>query len=205
MSQQKPHRSNDDVYKKKLFYDNGLRFVEVKGRMTGEYIPPQPVLKSHANETLQSSSGLVQRGTAHYQCTVTFLFSSKHEFADWLQHIGSQHKFYDEKGTIYYGIVNGEVEIRAVEQETKYIVAANLLLIRKQDFEQRQQYHFIDIEDHWARAYIDEMQQRGLLTVYDHSGEPIQYFKPETYLTRADAVTFVTRVFKYLDKRLRGY
>lgn len=205
MSQQKPYRNEDDIYKKKLFYDNGIQFKEVKGRMTKEYVPPTPVLMSHANQALQSSAGMVQRGTSHYTLTLTFLFSSKKEYADWLQYIGSTHKFYDEKGTIYIGVVNGNLDIRAVEQESKYLVSVQLIMIRKQDFEFRHKAPFIDIDTHWAKTYIDELQQRGLISVYNSAGEEVQYFRPETYIDRAQTVTFLTRTYKYLNKILRGY
>lgn len=205
MAQQKPNKTNDDVFKRKLFYDNGIRFVEVKGRLTGEYKPPTPVLKSHANTTIQSSSGLVSLGTSHYVTTLQFLFYSKDEFADWLQYIGAEHKYYDEKGTIYVGVVNGDVDIKSVEQESKYLVTVNLILIRKQDFEFRHQYPFIDIENHWAKTYIDEMQQRGLISTYAGDGTPVQYFQPEVWVTRAQTTAFMVRTYKYIEKILRGY
>lgn len=205
VAQQKPNKTNDDVFKRKLFYDNGIRFVEVKGRLTGEYRPPTPVLKSHANTTIQSSSGLVSLGTSHYVTTLQFLFYSKDEFADWLQYIGAEHKYYDEKGTIYVGVVNGDVDIKSVEQESKYLVTVNLILIRKQDFEFRHQYPFIDIENHWAKTYIDEMQQRGLISTYASDGTPVQYFQPEVWITRAQTTAFMTRAYKYIEKILRGY
>lgn len=205
MAQQKPNKTNDDVFKRKLFYDNGIRFVEVKGRLTGEYKPPTPVLKSHANTTIQSSSGLVSLGTSHYVTTLQFLFYSKDEFADWLQYIGAEHKYYDEKGTIYVGVVNGDVDIKSVEQESKYLVTVNLILIRKQDFEFRHQYPFIDIENHWAKTYIDGMQQRGLISTYASDGTPVQYFQPEVWVTRAQTTAFMVRTYKYIEKILRGY
>lgn len=205
MSQQKPYRNEDDKYKKKLFYDNGLRFVEVKGKMTNDYTPPTPVMMSHANQAIQSSAGLVQRGTSYYTVTITLLFYSKKEYADWLQYIGSTHKFYDEKGSIFLGVVHGDIDIKTVEQESKYLVTVPFIMIKKQDFEFRHKAPFIDIEGHWAEKYIDEMQQRGLISVYDSAGEEVQYFRPEVHLTRAEAVTFLTRTYKYIDKLLRGY
>ncbi|MCY8957245.1 S-layer homology domain-containing protein [Bacillus cereus] len=205
MAQQKPSKSNDDVFKRKLFYDNGIRFVQVRGRMTGDYKPPTPVLKSHINENIQSSAGLVGKGTSHYSTTIQFLFASKEEFADWLQFIGAEHKYYDEKGTIYLGIVNSDLDIKTAEFETKYIITVNLMLIRKQDFEYRHQYPFIDIENHWAQTYIDEMQKRGLITTYASDGTPVQYFQPEVWITRAQTASYMTRTFKYIEKILRGY
>lgn len=205
MSQQKPHRSADERYKRKLFYDNGIKFVEVKGRLTGEYKPPTPVLRSSVNTTIQSSSGLIQQGTSHYSVTLQILFYSKEDYAEWLQYIGAEHKYYDEKGTIYVGIVNGEPDIKTLEAETKYLVTVNLLMIRKQDFEFRHQYPFIDIEGHWAKQYIDELQQRGLFIVYDHNGDPVQYFRPEVWINRAQTVALLTRAYKHIERILRGY
>lgn len=205
MAQQKPNKTNDDVFKRKLFYDNGIKFVQVRGRLTGEYKPPTPVLKSSINTNLQSSAGMVSQGTAYYTTTLQFLFYSKEEYADWLQFIGAEHKYYDEKGTIYVGVVNGDLDLRTEEFETKYIVSVNLNLIRKQDFEFRHQYPYIDIEDHWAETYIDEMQQRGLIATYDTDGTPVQYFQPEVWITRAQTTTYMTRTYKHIEKILRGY
>ena len=65
MSQQKPNRTSDDTYKRRLFYDNGIRFVEVNGRMTGEYNPPTPILKVAANVNIQSSSSFINKISIH--------------------------------------------------------------------------------------------------------------------------------------------
>lgn len=205
MSQQKPSKTNDDVFKKKLFYDNGIKFVQVRGRMTSEYKPPSPVLKSNVNVNLQSSAGILNKGTSHYVCTVQFLFSSKNEYADWLQFIGAEHKFYDEKGTVYLGVVSSDIDVKTMEFESKYLITASLVLIRKQDFEFRHQYPYIDIEDHWAKNYIDEMQQRGLISTYAHDGSEVQYFQPEVWITRAQTTAFMTRTYKHIEKILRGY
>lgn len=205
MAQQKPNKTNDDVYKRKLFYDNGIRFVQVRGRMTGEYKPPTPSLKSNINSNIQSSAGLISKGTSYYQTTLQILFTSKEEYADWLQFIGAEHKYYDEKGTIYVGVVVGDLEIQSVEAESKYLVTVSLALIRKQDFEFRSQYPFIDIDGHWAKTYIDEMQQRGIISTYASDGSEVQYFQPEIWITRAQTAAFLTRTYKYIEKVLRGY
>ncbi|MGG3797724.1 S-layer homology domain-containing protein [Metabacillus fastidiosus] len=205
MAQQKPGKTNDDVYKRKLFYDNGIKFVQVKGRLTNEYKPPSPVMKSATNTHIKASAGMVNQGTSHYQVTLQFLFSSKEEYADWLQYIGAEHKFYDEKGTIYLGVVTGDLGIQSVEQESKYLITVSLTMIRKQDFEFRHLYQFIDIENHWARNYIDEMQQRGLISTYESDGTEVQYFQPEVWLTRAQMTAFITRTYSQIEKVLRGY
>lgn len=205
MTQQNTFYSEDNVYKRRLFYDNGLRFVEVKGRMVNDYKPPTPVMKSHANSVLQSSAGLVQGGTSHYVLTVTLLFYSKKEYADWIQYIGAEHKYYDEKGSVYVGIANGEPDIKTVEQETKYLVSVGFLMIRKQEFEYRHQSPFIDMGGHWAESYASDLQEKGIIAVYDYNGDPVQYFKPEEHLKRSEGAAFLLRSFRLLDKLLRGY
>ena len=205
MSQQKPYMSEDDVYKKRLFYDNGIRYVEVAGKIVSDYKPPTPVMKSHANQTLQSQSGLVQSGTAHYQVTLTLLFYSKKEYADWLQNIGSQHKYYDEKGSIYVGVVDGQPDIKVLESNTKYMVSLALLMNRKSEFETRSTESYIDTAGHWAEQYIDDMKERNLISVYDYNGAFVQYYRAEDMLTRAEAASMVMRSFKYLEKKLRGF
>lgn len=205
MAQQKPNKTNDDVFKRKLFYDNGVRFIQVRGRPTGEYKPPVPTMLSGVNTNVQSSAGLVGKGTSYYQTTLQFLFYSKEEFADWLQFIGAEHKYYDEKGTIYVGVVTGELDIESVEFESKYLVTVSLALIRKQDFEFRHEYPYIDIENHWAQQYIDEMQKRGLIATYASDGTEVQFFQPEVWITRAQTTAFMTRTYKYIEKILRGY
>jgi len=206
MTQQNTLLSEDAVYKKKLFYDNGSTFVEVNAKLITEYKPPSPSLKTHVNQTLASSAGLVQNGTSHYNATLTLLFYSKKEYADWLQFIGSQHKYYDEKGTVYVGIITGEPDIRTAEVQTKYIVTVGLSLVRKQDFEYRYKTKFIDIDSHWAREYINEMQQLGLIaTHWTSDGEDVDYFRPDAPITRAETVTLLMRTYRHVDKLLRGY
>jgi hypothetical protein len=205
MTQQNTYQSEDNIYKRKLYYDNGLRFVECKGRQVMDYKPPTPVMKSHANTVLQGSAGLVQGGTSHYTVSMTLLFYSKKEYADWIQFIGSEHRYYDEKGSIYVGVVNGDPDIKTAEQETKYIVSVNFLMLRKQEFEFRHRSPFVDISDHWAEQYIKDMQERGLIAVYDYNGDPVQYFRPEDKLLRSEGAAFVMRSFRLIDKLLRGY
>ncbi|MBD8498889.1 S-layer homology domain-containing protein [Paenibacillus arenosi] len=204
MTQQNMFFSEDHVYKKKLFYDNGLRYTEVKAKIITEYKPPTPVLKSSVNQTIASSAGLVQHGTSHYSATLTLLFYSKKEYADWLQFIGASHKYYDEKGTIYVGIVTGEPNVSTAEMETKYIVSIGLTLIRKQEFEYRYRTQFIDIDNHWAKGYINEMEQRGLISTNYSDGEAIANFRPDDALVRAEGVSFLMRTYRHIEKILRG-
>lgn len=205
MSQQRPSSTADNTYKRTLLYDDGQYFQKVRGRMTGDYTPPSPYLKTGINVNLQSSAGLVSKGTSYYTTNIQILMFSKEEMAEWFQYIGAQHKYYDEKGTIYLGIVNGEPEIEAIQQESKYLVKVTLTLIRKQDFERRKDHQFEDIERHWAKPYIEEMQAKGIISTYNPDGSPVQAFKPETYGNRSHMVSFMVRNYRYIDRLLRGY
>lgn len=206
MTQQNVILNEDSIYKKKLFYDNGIGYQQVQAKLITEYKPPAPTMKSQVNQTLTSSAGMIQAGTSHYMATITLLFYSKKEYADWLQFVGSQHKYYDEKGTVYVGVVVGEPDIKTAEMETKYIVTVELALIRKQDFEYRYTTNFLDIEDHWAKDYINEMQQMGLVaTNWSSDGSNVDYFRPNDPITRSESVTLLMRSYRYIDKLLRGY
>lgn len=205
MSQQRPSSTADNTYKRVLFYYNGQEYMPVRGRATGDYTPPSPYLKTGVNVNLQASAGLVGKGTAYYTTSIQYLMYSKEETADWLQYIGAEHKYYDEKGTLYLGIVTGEPEIEAIQQETKYMVKVNLTLIRKQDFDRKKTHDFIDIDDSWAKGYIEEMQAKGVITTYGVSGEPVYYFQPERYGSRAHMVAFIARTYRHIDRILRGY
>lgn len=205
MTQQNELYSEDSVYKKKLFYDNGVRFVKVKARVINDYKPPTPSMKTHVNQTLQASAGMVTQGTSHYTTSLTLLFYSKKEYADWLQFIGATHKYYDEKGSIYVGIVTGEPDVQTAEIETKYIVTITLSLIRKQDYEFRHTNPFIDVKGHWSEQYVDEMQKRGLIATYDANGDVVQYFTPDRLANRGEITAFLIRSYKYMDRILRGF
>ncbi|MGG1652529.1 S-layer homology domain-containing protein [Paenibacillus sp. NRS-1780] len=205
MTQQSPNQSEDVIYKKRLFYDNGIRFVEVKAKLISEYKPPAPHLKSHVHETFSYSAGLVNRGTSHYTASLTLLFYSKKEYADWLSFIGSEHKYYDEKGTIYLGVVTGKPDIQTAELETKYIIQVQMSLIRKQGDEYRCKSQFIDLKGHWASSCIEEMEQRGMVPIPADEGEISPYFRPDEGCTRAEGITFLMRSYRYVDRILRGY
>jgi hypothetical protein len=205
LSQQNVSSGADSVYRKKLFYDNGIRFKEIKARLINEYKPPTPVTKTNVNTTLQGASGLVGQGTSHYTATVSMLFYSKEDYASWLLFVGAEHKYYDEKGSIFLGLISGEPTVQTAEQETKYMVSINLILIRKQEFELRKKVPFTDTPGHWAEKYIDEMQQRGLVSTYDQDGQEVQLFRPDSVLTRAEGTTLLTRSYRYIDRLLRGY
>ena len=205
MSQVQTSWTADNNYKKKLFYHNGIGFKEVRCRFTSEYEPPSPFIKSGINVNLQGSAGLVGKGTSYYTSTIQMLFYSKEDMATWLQYVGSRHKFYDEKGTIYIGVVTESPDIETIQQETKYLVSVTLTLIKKQDFQIEREHSFVDIDGHWAKEYINEMQRLGVINTSDGNGQGVMYFKPEEKGTRAHMTAFITRAYRHMDRILRGY
>lgn len=57
-------------------------------------------------------------------------------------------------------------------------------------------YSFADIEKHWARGYIDEMQKKGLAVGWeekDAQGNTVQVFKPDGQMTATEALLFCAR------------
>ena len=205
MSQVQTGWSADNDYKKKLFYHNGIGFKEVRARFTSQYDPPSPFIKTGVSVNLQGSAGLVGKGTSYYTTNIQLLFYSKEDMATWLQYVGSEHKFYDEKGTIYVGVVTESPDIEAVQQETKYLVSLSLTMVKKQDFQTEREHSFIDIDGHWAKEYINEMQRLGVININDSNGQGVMYFQPNVHGTRAHMVTFITRAYRQLDRVLRGY
>jgi hypothetical protein len=54
---------------------------------------------------------------------------------------------------------------------------------------------FKDIEGHWAKAEIEAVAAKGLLTGY-----PDGNFHPDEPVTRAQLAVVVARLLRYLDK-----
>lgn len=205
MTQIQPSWTADNEYKKKLFYHDGIDYREVRCRFTSDYEPPAPFMKTGINMNIQASAGLVGKGTAYYTLSLKMLFYSKEDMAKWLQYVGAEHKFYDEKGTIYLGVVTDSPAVETIQQETKYFVTVTLTMVKKQDFQIEREHGFIDIGDHWAREYIDEMVKIGAIDIHNNNGTKTQYFQPDEYGSRAHLVLFLTRTYRHMDRILRGY
>lgn len=197
--------SADNEYKKKLYYHDGIGFKEVRCRFTSQYDAPTPYLKSGISLNLQGSAGLVSKGTSYYTTNLQMLFYSKEDMAKWLQYVGAEHKFYDEKGTVYIGVVTESPDIETIQQESKYLVGITLTMVKKQHFQVERTNPFVDLDGHWAKEYIKEMHQLGVINHVSSTGEDIMYFNPENFGTRAHMVSFVTRTHRYMDRILRGY
>jgi hypothetical protein len=205
MTQQQINFSEDKKYKRMLFCHNGIRFNEVNARQVTEYKPPTPVVKTSSNATIQGTSGLVSNGTSHYTASLSMLFYSKKDYADWLQYIGSQHKYYDEKGSIFLGVVGGEPDIKTLEAESKYLITVPFLFIKKHEFSNDNEHDFIDTNNHWAKQYIDDMANIGVVSSYGIDGEKIIEFRPNNTTTRAESVALIIRAKKHIDMILRGF
>lgn len=205
MSQIQPSWTADNEYKKKLFYHDGIGFKQVRCRFTSEYDAPTPLLKTGINMNLQGSAGLIGKGTSYYTIGLKMLFYSKEDMAKWMQYVGSEHKFYDEKGTIFLGVISESPTVETIQQESKYLVQITITAIKKQDFQIEREHSFTDISGNWAEQYINEMQRIGVINITDASGQGTLYFNPEGLGTRAHMVSFITRTYRHMDRILRGY
>lgn len=53
---------------------------------------------------------------------------------------------------------------------------------------------FTDIQNHWAKSYIEDLQESCNLTGYtDSNGKPLNIFKPDSPISRAELVTLIIR------------
>lgn len=203
MTQQNVNINENNTYKRKLFFDNGIRYIEVKAKHVNDYIPPTPSIKTQLNPVIFGTAGLVGQGISHYTMQETLLFYNKSDFAQWLQFIGTKHKYYDEKGSIFYGLVTGEPQIQTMEAQTKYMVTCSFILIKKQE-EEYKHARYLDVNGHWAETYINEMQDRNLIKSFDDQGNEIQYFIPDEKSNRAEICEYLVNTYRYVESILRG-
>lgn len=202
MSQQRPFGSPNEKYKKKLFVDTGMGFKEVKARIIEPYTSPSPKMKSVAQEVTQGPAHLSNLGVSHYQVTLNLLFNDKASFHDYMMYVGWTHKFYDERGNIFLGSVES-VKPKAVEASRRYKVEVSLVLIKKDEYDKKNLFKFQDIDNDWAKADIEEMANLGLITVMTVDGEPVLYFRPRDFTTRAEFVVFLNRTRRLLERFFR--
>lgn len=206
MSQQYPFGSynepNPVKFRKKLFVENGFEFIEVNGRVVEPYTPPTPKLGVQEIKIINAPSHFHQMGISSYSATLNLLFKSKQDYNDYLAFCGFTHKYYDEMGHIYVGSLES-IKPVPYEGATKYLVEVNLLLIKKDGYDQKHRFAFQDIEGHWAESDIEQMADLGLIAVVSKDGIPEIYFRPADYVTRAEFIAFLNRTRRLVEKHLR--
>jgi hypothetical protein len=208
MPAQYPFGSSNDRYKKKLFVDTGMTYMEVKARIVEPYTPPTPTLKVKELQIINAPSHFHQMGLASYRTSITLLFDTKQDFAEYMSFSGWTHKFYDEKGAIFLGAAES-IKPSAREASTRYLVDVSLILIKKDSYEADNRFSFQDLVDdntgnpHWAKLDIEEMANLGLLVVLERDGQPVLYFRPDAYCTRAEFISFLNRTRRFIERVIR--
>lgn len=202
MSQQYPFGDANERYKKKLFVDTGMEYVQVNARIIEPYTPPTPQPKVQELEIINAPSHFHQMGISSYKCTLNLLFNDKKSYNDYLMYCGWTHKFYDEKGHIYLGALDS-IKPKAVEASRRYKVEITLILVKKDLYDRKDRFHFQDIDGHWAEDEIKEMANLGLITVITKDGQPVLYFRPNAYVTRAEFVAFLNRTRRFIERVIR--
>lgn len=202
MTQQNPQGNSNMRYKKRLFVDTGMGYVEVKARIVEPYTPPTPQYRAAEQKILNAPSHIMSDGITSYKASLTLLFQTKQDMSDYLLYSGWTHKFYDERGAIYLGTVES-MRPTVVEASRRYKVEMSLLLVKKASYEKQNRFEFQDIQGHPRQLDIEEMANLGLVSVIAKDGQPVLYFRPEAFITRAEFVAFCNRTRKFIEKVVR--
>lgn len=215
MSQRDPFGLPNDKYRRKLFVSTGMEFMEVKARIIEPYSSPSPQTQVKEIKIINAPSHFHQMGVSSYKATLNLLFKDKEAYHDYLIFIGWTHKFYDERGNIYYGVVEsikadpvfyhqGDPDI----DQKGYKAELSMTLIKKDGYDNESVMKYQDLQttegkDHWAKKDVDEMANLGLIVVSELDGTPIIYFRPEDFITRAEFVTFLMRTKRLIERIIR--
>jgi len=205
VSRQKPYVNSwedNQKYKKKLFIDVGMSFKEVNGKIVEPYTPPTPVPKVAKIEILEGPSHIHHSGISAYKTDFRLLFNDRKSYVEYMAYVGSTHKFYDERGQIYIGVVES-IKPKSVEGNKRYLLDVSLALVKKDQYDKQDFFKFQDIQGHWAEDQIAEMANLGILSIVTIDGEPVLYFRPDDYVTRGEFVAMLNRTRRLLEKVLR--
>lgn len=202
MTQQRPDSTANERYIKRLFVESGLGFIEVKARIVEPYNPPSPAPNIKEVRVLNAPSHIIVNSFSSYSASLTLLFMTKADFTEYLTFASWTHKFYDEKGHIFLGSVDG-LKATAKEASTKYLVDLSLLLIKKDGEDKKNRFQFQDLDGITERVDIEEMAQLGLVSIITRAGQPVLYFRPNAFITRAEYVAFLNRTRRFIERIVR--
>lgn len=219
MAQQYPFGDANDKYKKRLFVETAGGYEDVRARIVEPYASPAPMMNAAELKILSAPSHLHQMGISAYKVALTLLFEDKEAYADYLMWVGWNHKFYDEKGSIYLGTVEGEIKAKPVfagsdkarenTDKRQYMVEISLILVKKDEYDRKDRVEYQDLVDtdgttpHWAKANIEQMANLGLIAVMNRDGTPVLYFRPNDFVTRAEFVVFINKTRRLLERIIR--
>ncbi|GBF32193.1 hypothetical protein DCCM_0384 [Desulfocucumis palustris] len=208
MTQQFINDTANRKYRLRLFVDKGIDFVEVRGKILAPYTPPEPAAKFKEHRITTAPSHIHHQGFASYRVKLRLYFSDRESYAEYMAYAHAAHKFYDEKGAIFLGGVEGMT--RTVYQGTgKSIVELSLVMIKKDTYEQKHRAQFLDLVDvhrgepMWYAQDVHEMADSGLIALVNRDGSPVLYFDGDKNATRAEFVTFLNRTRRWAERVIR--
>lgn len=202
MSQQNPSSNEYQFYRRRLFVEGPYGYEEVGARIVEPYSPPSPDYKVSELALLNAPSNFHAMGKASYKITLNLYFTDKRAYNKfWLYSYG-QFKYYDEKGSIFVGVIESVAGIQRGEAGRKYIVTINLVAVKKSQSEINRD-EFVDTNGAQYKSDIDEMALSQLVTIYDRNGYFIETFEPTAKTTRAQFAVFANRTRKFIDRLLR--
>lgn len=207
MTQQFLFGDADLRYKKKLFVEQGSTYVEVGAKIIEPYVPPEPSVKSKEQAIISGVSQLSGKGYASYRSKLRLLFKDKKEYSKYVMLANGTHKFYDEKGAIYTGMLES-IQVTPYEGSTKYVVDVTLILVKKDKYQKRDRAKFIDIfdDDGEPLSYAEdviEMSNLGIVSTVNIDGSPVLYFRGGDYATRAEFIALINRTRRWIERTLK--
>lgn len=100
------------------------------GRIIEEYSTPAPSNKNAVIKTISGVSKIHNSGVDSYHTSLRIIFPDKITLNDFLfLSPGNKVKYYDERGNIFLGVVEGKPECKRIN--TKYDTKFNLILTKK--------------------------------------------------------------------------
>lgn len=169
------------------------------GRIIEEHTPPTPTYKTAEIKILNGPSKIHGNGVALYRIDLRIFFRSKISYVEFLNLIKSELVYYDENGYIYSCCVLGEPSIERVEAGNKYFVKLTLQGVKKDSYYEEFTSKFSDIADHTFKQDILDISAQGLVALLSENGYVYTY-RPDAWLTRAEAASFLNRLRKYVRK-----
>jgi hypothetical protein len=167
------------------------------GRIVEEYTPPTPNYKTAEIKMLGGVSKFHGSGISSYKIDIKIYFKSKAAYVEFLYFTKSELVYYDENGYIYSCSVIGEPNIERTEAGNKYLVKLSLQGVKKDSYYEEFENKFSDIANHKYENDIIEISACGLVALVSDNGYVYSY-NPNAVATRAEIVTFLNRLRKYV-------
>lgn len=203
MTQVAPYGTASDKYRRALYVHNGIEFEEVGGALIEPYTSPQPQLKVKELEILNGPAHIHQMGISSYKAEITLLFRNKGSYTRYLSYLDKLHKFTDERGNIWLGVVESAPKVTKYESFNKYVVELSFIFERKAGWETEREVYFQDLENMYGKEDILEMAKLGLVATKTYDGQPVLYFAPADYMTRGEVASVLNRTRKWIEGALR--